>query len=242
MKSDAGPRPTLGELHRTSRWWWLHCEKCQHYSPMAFAAVVIRWGAEASGDTPGAPSAGTEAQRSSMPVGVALILASYRSLSKVSRRGLTRVKLQTDPQVHRRTNARSDCMARLHLMRLGKLAATKEANINIFFVGMRVICVDDGGWREPNNLLNKPVRRSVYTIRHVGINREGEIGIMLHELVNPKGRTRWGNISEPGFYARRFRPATDISTGLSLVRLFEGPLLSSPVRQRTRRTTEPINR
>jgi hypothetical protein len=90
--------------------------------------------------------------------------------------------------------------------------ATKEVNMNIFFVGMQVICVDDCGLPKTSNLPNKPVRGRVYKIRYVGINPIGEIGVTLHELVNPKSRTKWGHISEPGFFAWRFRPATDIST------------------------------
>jgi hypothetical protein len=58
--------------------------------------------------------------------------------------------------------------------------ATKEANMNIFSVGMPAICVDDDGWPKTSNLPNKPVRGCVYTIRYVGINRIGEIGVRLH--------------------------------------------------------------
>jgi hypothetical protein len=31
-------------------WLWLHCEKCQHYAPLACAVPVIRWGANVSSD------------------------------------------------------------------------------------------------------------------------------------------------------------------------------------------------
>jgi hypothetical protein len=47
----AGPCPTLGDLQRASSWWWVHCVRCRHCAPMAFAAPVIRWGADAPGDT-----------------------------------------------------------------------------------------------------------------------------------------------------------------------------------------------
>jgi hypothetical protein len=40
-KSLPGPRPTLGDLQRSSSWWWLHCERCQHNELTAFAAAVI---------------------------------------------------------------------------------------------------------------------------------------------------------------------------------------------------------
>ena len=49
-KSRPGPRPTLGDLQRSSSWWWVHCARCLHYAPMAFAAPVILWGADVSGD------------------------------------------------------------------------------------------------------------------------------------------------------------------------------------------------
>src|SRR5271163_3912659 len=50
MKRDTGPRPTVGDLQRTTPWVWLHCEACPHYSPLACAVPVIRWGADASSD------------------------------------------------------------------------------------------------------------------------------------------------------------------------------------------------
>ncbi len=45
-----GPRPTLGELQRTTPWIWLWCECCQHHAPLACAVAVILWGPEASSD------------------------------------------------------------------------------------------------------------------------------------------------------------------------------------------------
>jgi hypothetical protein len=44
---DFGPRPTLGELQRTTPWVWLWCEHCQHRAPLACAVAVILWGPEA---------------------------------------------------------------------------------------------------------------------------------------------------------------------------------------------------
>jgi len=46
----AGAKTTLGDLHRTTPWVWLHCESCQHYSPLACAVPVIRWGANTLSD------------------------------------------------------------------------------------------------------------------------------------------------------------------------------------------------
>jgi hypothetical protein len=47
---EPGPRPTLGELQRTTPWVWLWCESCQHHAPLACAVAVIRWGPNASSD------------------------------------------------------------------------------------------------------------------------------------------------------------------------------------------------
>src|SRR5262249_58446391 len=47
---ELGPRPTLGELQRTTPWVWLWCERCQHHAPLACAVAVIRWGPNASSD------------------------------------------------------------------------------------------------------------------------------------------------------------------------------------------------
>jgi hypothetical protein len=48
---DLGPAPTLGELHRSTPWVWLWCERCQHHAPLACAVAVILWGPDASSDT-----------------------------------------------------------------------------------------------------------------------------------------------------------------------------------------------
>jgi hypothetical protein len=45
-----GAQTTLGELQRATPWVWLHCEGCRHYSPLACAVPVIRWGADTSSD------------------------------------------------------------------------------------------------------------------------------------------------------------------------------------------------
>lgn len=83
--------------------------------------------------------------------------------------------------------------------------------MNIFYVGMKVVCTNDVGWPAQSILPNTPIRSGVYSIRNVGINPDGGVGVRVHELVNPPMRTKWGNISEPGFSARRFRPAIGCS-------------------------------
>jgi len=49
-KLSPGPRPTLGDLQRSTPWLWMHCERCQHRAPFACAVAVIRWGADESSD------------------------------------------------------------------------------------------------------------------------------------------------------------------------------------------------
>jgi hypothetical protein len=49
-KSRPGPRPTLGDLHSSSPWLWLWCERCQHHAPVAVVPFIIRWGPNASSD------------------------------------------------------------------------------------------------------------------------------------------------------------------------------------------------
>ena len=49
-RQQLGPRPTLGQLHRSHCWTWVYCEKCLHHAPMALVPLIIRWGAEASSD------------------------------------------------------------------------------------------------------------------------------------------------------------------------------------------------
>jgi hypothetical protein len=49
-KSRPGPRPTLGDLQRSTAWVWLWCERCHHHAPFACAPAVIRWGPDASSD------------------------------------------------------------------------------------------------------------------------------------------------------------------------------------------------
>ncbi len=39
-----------GRSSRRESVWWLNCEKCPHYAPMAFTAAVIRWGPNTTGD------------------------------------------------------------------------------------------------------------------------------------------------------------------------------------------------
>ena len=53
--------------------------------------------------------------------------------------------------------------------------------MNIFFVGMKVVCVDDGNWENPTFFPNRPVYRGIYTVRRVWINDEGQVGVWVRE-------------------------------------------------------------
>jgi hypothetical protein len=44
------PVATLADLRRVTPWLWVHCERCQHRSPVALVSLIIRWSAEASSD------------------------------------------------------------------------------------------------------------------------------------------------------------------------------------------------
>jgi hypothetical protein len=83
--------------------------------------------------------------------------------------------------------------------------------MNIFFVGMKVVCVDDADPTKPfpYQMPNRPVRGCVYTVRDVAINDVGEIGIWVHELFNPNWRPGRARMIEPAFYAWRFRPISE---------------------------------
>ena len=77
-----GPRPTLGELQRTTPWVWLWCERCQHHAPLACAIAVILWGPDAPSDSC-VPAhavlvAAEKARPSSVQAGPAIISASIR--------------------------------------------------------------------------------------------------------------------------------------------------------------------
>lgn len=86
--------------------------------------------------------------------------------------------------------------------------------MNIFFVGMQVVCIDDSSFPTPIPwyLLNIPAYGCVYTVRDVLINSSGETGILLRELVNPQCRIGRSRMYEPAFYAWRFRPVAEVSS------------------------------
>jgi hypothetical protein len=83
--------------------------------------------------------------------------------------------------------------------------------MNIFFVGMKIVCVDDADPQKPfpYQMPNRPVYGGVYTVREVQINYAGETGIWVHELSNPNCRPGSTRAFEPAFHAWRFRPLSE---------------------------------
>src|SRR5215469_4707037 len=85
QKRELGPRPTLGELQRTTPWIWLWCERCQHHAPLACAVPVVRAGAQTCRATgyasaPAALAVAGKARRSSVRAGrtITLDLSRFR--------------------------------------------------------------------------------------------------------------------------------------------------------------------
>lgn len=87
--------------------------------------------------------------------------------------------------------------------------------MNNFYVGQKVVCVDDNwidfNW---NYVPNKPTRGQVYTVRAVGEQAAGpqdEITLMLWlcEITNEPRWWRGPRKEEAGFIVTRFRPAVD---------------------------------
>lgn len=87
-----------------------------------------------------------------------------------------------------------------------------------FRIGQKVVCVDASctsslGWFPGS----EPKRGRVYTVRSIGIARNHEPGIRLSELTLTTGRP--GALQQDAYYrARRFRPAVERKTDISIFR------------------------
>jgi hypothetical protein len=80
-----------------------------------------------------------------------------------------------------------------------------------FEVGQVVVCVNAGNWSPDYMRLCRPKADGVYTIREVYLGAENAPSVLLCEVVNQtrEHMTVDGiGITEPGFRASRFRPAT----------------------------------
>ena len=89
----------------------------------------------------------------------------------------------------------------------------------MFLKGQKVVCIDDNFTAAARLMFKQlPVRDVVYTVREVYVGRgnvlkadsgkmDGEIGILLVELVNPPDPAlKKGLVYELGFKAERFAP------------------------------------
>ena len=47
---DQPRAPSLEQLRSQICWWWVICERCLHWVPVALVPLIIRWGANASSD------------------------------------------------------------------------------------------------------------------------------------------------------------------------------------------------
>lgn len=79
--------------------------------------------------------------------------------------------------------------------------------------GMKVVCINDQFPDWTKKLYKRmPVKDVTYTVRDVflgrGLQGDGEVGITLHEIINPPDPTHIGK-SEMGFSSERFAPLQD---------------------------------
>ena len=142
---EVGPRPTLGELHRTTPWIWLWCERCQHHAPLACAVPVILWGPDASSDKLRAgarcTSCGSKGATSSIQAGSAIISASIRFRPAAPTRCATMILLtHPDSRVHPRATVVP------HRLSLRPIAVWCGPHIH-----RRRTIVTRGGNRSPND-------------------------------------------------------------------------------------------
>lgn len=70
-----------------------------------------------------------------------------------------------------------------------------------FYIGQKVVCVDDSNFKNPHLSATKPVTGRTYTIR--GFTPCGNV--LLCEVVNPPHYWIWG-YGEGGWFLSRFRP------------------------------------
>lgn len=90
------------------------------------------------------------------------------------------------------------------------------------YIGQKVVCIDDR-WNDPEwqrSTGTKPKRSGVYTIRGFFNHCDFGVSVVLVEIINrPFQWGSWpgpGGYGEPSFYARRFRPAVEQKTDISV--------------------------
>jgi hypothetical protein len=83
-----------------------------------------------------------------------------------------------------------------------------------FYVGQKVVCVDDITCWGPPSEMDGLTKGRVYTIREFARHQTaGEFGVRLVEIVRP---LRWDDIIEQPFILRRFRPVVERKTDISI--------------------------
>lgn len=82
-------------------------------------------------------------------------------------------------------------------------------------VGMKVVCVDDGGFISTEYIEIMPVVGSVYTIREI-VPYGKRVGLRLDEIRNGKFQYTQGIQEEAAFSAKNFRPVHTRKTDVSI--------------------------
>ncbi len=86
-----------------------------------------------------------------------------------------------------------------------------------FYVGQKVVCVDDEPGGYPGNAPNLAGLKSgaIYTVRALREHdHSGNMGLLLCEIIRPILSDDCGR--EQPFYIRRFRPAVERKTDISI--------------------------
>lgn len=84
---------------------------------------------------------------------------------------------------------------------------------------MEIICINDKFSAEQIAVIpNRPVEGNIYTWRARRKTREGKIGIMLHEIINPEIPGVAGMMFEPAFNVKRFTTLSGEVVTMAMVR------------------------
>jgi hypothetical protein len=89
---------------------------------------------------------------------------------------------------------------------------TRERDVTDFYVGQRVVCINDRYKAESGNI--RPVKGCVYTIRNIDLRRPGcedPVGLRFEEIVNPLKNYSEIGWDETSFSRFRFRPVKNTS-------------------------------
>lgn len=80
----------------------------------------------------------------------------------------------------------------------------------MFYVGQKVVCVDDTPRSQKTYGLT---RGRIYNVRGICENARGEVGLQLEEILIPE---KLMNGDERGFYVDRFRPIQERKTDITV--------------------------